>query len=189
VKFAAPAVRDVAWSVFRDVNRTLGGHASMELLRRTLGARGWLTDEGHALLVAVSRITPGTNILAYCVALGWQLAEWRGALAALAAASVPASLIITALSATLVQVDQLPVVRAALAIALIVATVLVLSTAWNLLRPYVKGTNTIRTAVIAAIVIGLSLARITPIRILLVAAIVGLVMASPGAPAVSESDR
>lgn len=161
----------------------------MELLRRTLGARGWLTDEGHALLVAVSRITPGTNILAYCVALGWQLGEWRGALAALAAASVPASLIIAVLSATLVRVDQLPVVRMVLAIALVVATLLVLATAWNLLRPYVKGANAIRTAVIAAIVIGLTLAGMTPIRILLVAAVVGLVMAAPDAPAAPEPDR
>ena len=141
-----PSLQDLTWLVFRDVNRTLGGHASMELLRRTLGARGWLTDEEHALLVAVSRLTPGTNILAYCVALGWQVARWDGALVSLAAASAPASVVIALLSATLVQVDQLPIVRMAIAVALIVAAVLVLSTAWQLLRPYVKETNAMRTA-------------------------------------------
>jgi chromate transporter len=183
MRFDKPSPRAIAWLVGYDVNRTLGGHASMELLRRTFGARGVLTDEGHALLVAVSRVTPGTNILAYCVALGWQLAHWPGALAALAAASVPASLIIAVLSATLVQVDELPIVQVAIAIALIIATVLVLSVAWNLLRPHVRGTNVIRTGIIAAVVVSLAMMRVTPIRILFVAAVLGVVMAPPAAAA------
>jgi chromate transporter len=186
MRFDTLSLRTFAWLVGYDVNRTLGGLASMELLRRTFGARGWLTDEGHALLVAVSRVTPGTNILAYCVALGWQLGHWRGALVSLAAASVPASILIALLSATLAQVDQHPVVRMIIALALIVATVLVLSTAWRLLRPYIKGTNAIRAGIITGIVIALSLMKVTPIRILLVAAIVGMVMASPAAPPVNE---
>lgn len=189
MRFDKPSLRTLARLVFSDVNRTLGGLASMELLRRSLGARGWITDEGHALFVAISRLTPGTNILAYCVALGWQLAHWRGALVALAAASIPATVIVALLSASLAQIDQLPVVRAILAIALIVATLLVLSAAWNLLRPYIKGTNAVRTGLIAGIVVVLVLMRVTPIRILLVAAIFGVVMASPAAPPVAEVDR
>ena len=161
----------------------------MELLRRSLGARGWLTDDGHGLLVAISRVTPGTNILAYCVALGWQLAHWRGALVALAAASVPASILIALLSATLARIDQYPIVRVIIALALIVATLLVLSAAWNLLRPYVKGTNAVRTGIIAALVVGLTLLQVTPIRVLLVAAVVGVMMASPAPTRAAEADR
>jgi chromate transporter len=187
--FDRPSLRSIGWQVFYDVNRTLGGLASMELLRRSLGARGWLTHEGHALFVAVSRVTPGTNILAYCVALGWQLARWPGALVSLAAASVPASMLIALLSATLARADEHPFVRAVIAVALIVATVLVFSTAWTLLRPYVKGTNAVRTGIIAAVVVVLTLIGVTPIRILLVAALFGVVMASPAAPPVAEVDR
>jgi chromate transporter len=175
-------VPELAWQVFYDVNRTLGGVAAMELLRRSLGARGWMTDEGHALFVAISRLTPGTNILAYCVALGWHLQSWRGALAALAAASIPAAVIIALLSSTLASLNQLPIVQAAIAIALIVAAILVLLTAWNLLRPYLKGTNAVRTGIIAAVVVALTLMRVTPIRILLVAAVLGIVMTAPAAP-------
>jgi chromate transporter len=189
MRFDKPSLRTLGWLVFYDVNRTLGGLASMELLRRSLGARGWMTDEGHALFVAISRLTPGTNILAYCVALGWQLAHWRGALVSLAAASIPASIIIALLSATLAQIDQHPLVRAIIAVALIVATLLVLATAWNLLRPYVQGTNAGRTGIIAAIVVVLVLMKVTPIRILLVAAVLGVVMASPVAPPVAEVER
>jgi len=180
-------LRTLGWQVFYDVNRTLGGIASMELLRRSLGARGWMTDAGHALFVAISRLTPGTNILAYCVALGWQLAHWRGALVALAAASIPASLFIALLSASLTRIDQLPVVRAIIAIALIVATLLVFATAWNLLRPYIRGGNAIRTGIIAAIVIVLALLNVTPVRILLVAAAFGVVMNPPAAVAEVDS--
>lgn len=187
--FSGPSLKELASLVFVDVNRTLGGLASMELLRRTFGARGWMTDEGHAVFVAVSRVTPGTNILAYCVALGWQLAHWRGALAALAAASIPASMLIALLSATLAEVDQHPIVRMVIAVALIVAAVLVLSTAWNLLRPYMKGTNALRAAIIAAVAIVLVVMRVTPIRILLVAAILGVIMATPSAPLVAGGER
>lgn len=189
LRFSAPSPGGLAWLVFYDVNRTLGGFASMELLRRSLGARGWITDEGHALFVAISRLTPGTNILAYCVALGWQLAHWRGALAALAAASVPASILVALLSATLAGLNEHPIVRGVIAFAMIVATLLVLLAAWNLLRPYVRGTNAARAGIIAAMVVGLVLMGVTPIRILLVAAVLGMVMASPAAPPVAEVDR
>src|SRR4029079_14674466 len=187
MRIETPTLQTLGWLVFYDVNRTLGGLASMELLRRSLGARGCISEEVHALFVAVSRLTPGTNILAYCVALGWQLAHWRGALVSLAAASIPASILIAELSATLTRIDQLPVVRAIIAIALIFATLLVLATAWNLLRPYIKGGNAIRTGIIAAIVIVLALMNVTPVRILLVAAVFGVVMTSP-APPVAEAD-
>jgi len=189
MRFDKPTVRDIAWLVFYDVNRTLGGLAAMELLRRSLGRRGWMTDEGHGLFVALSRLTPGANILAYCVALGWQLAHWQGALVSLAAASVPASILIALLSATLARVDEQPVVRAVIAVAMIVATLLVLSSAWTLLKPYIKGTNATRAGIIAAIVVALVLMRVTPIRILLVAAVVGVAMASPAAPPVAEVDQ
>jgi chromate transporter len=184
-----PSLRSIAWLVSYDVNRTLGGLASMELLRRTFGARGWLTDETHLLLVAVSRLTPGTNILAYCVALGWQLADWRGALVSLAAASIPASVMIALLSGTLTRVDRYPFVRAVIAVALLVATALVFATAWNLLRPYIKHTSAIRTGIIVSIVVVLVLMNVTPVRILLVAAACGVVMASPATPPVAEVDR
>lgn len=188
MRFDAPSLRSIGWQVFYDVNRTLGGLASMELLRRSFGARGWINDENHALFVAVSRFTPGTNILAYCVALGWQLAGWPGALVALYAGSLPASIIIALLTSTLESLSQHPFVRAVIAVALIVATVLVVATAWNLLRPYVKGTYAVRTGLLGTIVIVLMLMGVTPIRILLVAAVLGAVMA-PEEPAVAEVER
>jgi chromate transport protein ChrA len=73
---------------------------------------------------------------------------------------------------------------------MIIATLLVLTTAWNLLRPYIKGSNAVRAGIIGVIVVVLVLMGVTPIRILFVAAIFGVVMSSPVAPApAAQVDR
>src|SRR5688572_26789519 len=104
---AGPSLRELTVAVALDVNRTVGGgHASIELLRRRFTSRGWLDAFMHGLLIAVSRLTPGTNILAYCVLLGWRFHRASGVAVALFAASIPASVIVTGLAATLVRVDR-----------------------------------------------------------------------------------
>jgi chromate transporter len=174
------SLRSLSWLVARDVNRTLGGGlASMELLRRTFTARGLLDDRGNAGLVAVSRLTPGTVVLAYCVALGWLLHGWAGAAAALAAASVPTSVVIVIASAALDRFHEMPVVRMALAVGVCVATALVFSSAWYLLRPYVRGTFLARAALIALLATSLVAAGVPPVRILLLSAIVGALLGAP----------
>lgn len=148
----------------------------MELLRRTFIRNGALDETGNAGLVAVSRLTPGTNVLAYCVGLGWHVHRWAGALAALAAASLPASMVIFALVVALVRIDQYPIVRMALVVGVLVATLLVFSSAWYLLRPYLHKFLIARTAVIAMASGALVLAGVTPVRILLVSGCLGAVL-------------
>lgn len=175
--------RQFTWIVTRDVIRTVGGgNASMELLRRSFGARGWVDASTHGLLVAVSRLTPGTNILAYCAAAGWRLHGWRGSVAAVLGASVPASLMIFALAATLGSLDRYAVVRAALSIGMIAAAVLVLSSAWALLKPYAAAERWRRATVIVIMAAVLYLIGWTPVRVLLVCAITGAAL-PPRAPA------
>ena len=180
------AIRRLAWLVLRDVNRTVGGGLpAIELMRRSAGRAGWIDDRGHALLTVVSRLTPGTNVIAYAVGLGWSVTGWLGAFAALLAASVPASLIVAAVAATFVRVEQYPLVRLLIAVGVLVATVLVASSAWHLMRPYVTRAAAPRAVLIAAIVVVLLLIGATPVRILLVAATVGAFIgpsvAAPGA--------
>ena len=147
--------------------------AAIEMLRRNFTARGWLDDGVHAVVVAVSRLTPGTNILAYCAALGWHFDELRGSLAAVTAASVPSAIVVLALSAAVVRLDRYRSVRAVLAAGAIVAAVLVLSSAWHLLRPYIGRADRVRTAVIATVVTALYALDLSPVRILLIAAAAG----------------
>jgi chromate transporter len=171
------------WIVARDVNRTFGGGlASMELLRRTFTASGALDETGNAGLVAVSRLTPGTNILAYCVGLGWSLQGWPGALAALLASSLPASLIICALTAAIVRIDRYPAVRLILAVAVLAATLLVFSSAMSLLRPYLRRPALMRASLVAMMSGAMLVADVTPVRILLLAAAVGAAISGSARP-------
>jgi chromate transporter len=170
----------LVWIVFRDVNRTLGGGiASMELLRRSAAKEAWLDERGHAVLTAVSRLTPGTNVLAYCAGLGWIVSGWGGVMVSLLAASVPAAVCMVALAAMLVRVDHYPIVRLLIAAGVLAATGLVASSAWHLMRPYLNRRVWRRTAIISTAVAGLAFVGATPVRILLAAAVLGAAMGMP----------
>lgn len=167
---SAPTLRALGWQVARDVNRTIGGVAAIELMRRSFGRAGWLDESQHGLLVAVSRFTPGTNVFAYCAALGALLRGVPGALVSVAVASLPGSTLVAVLTATVATLDQWRPVRALLAIATLVAAVLVLSSAWALVRPYVRGSRRVWTAATIAVAAALFAAGATPVRVLAVLA-------------------
>jgi chromate transport protein ChrA len=105
--------------------------------------------------------------------LGWSLHGWAGALASLAAASLPTAFVVCILAAALVRVDEYPLVRMLLAIGVLVATLLVFSSAVVLLRPYVRRHVLARGSIVAAVAGALLLAGVTPVRILLLSAVVG----------------
>jgi chromate transporter len=172
-------LRQLAWIFTRDVTFTFGGgNASMELLRRSLQSRGWIDAPTHALLMAVSRLTPGTSILAYCAAGGWLLNGWRGMLAAVAGGSLPGSLIIFGLAATLGTLDRYAIVRGLMSIGMLAAAWLVLASAWVLLKPYLTALRRRRALVIVATAATLYVLGWTPVRVLLVSAIVGALLPS-----------
>ena len=186
---SAPSLRELLRAIAYEANRTVGGGlVSIELLRRRFTASGWLDAASHGVFIAVSRFTPGTVVLAYVVMLGWRFHRWRGALPALAAASVPASLIVLALAATLAQIDRYAAVRALLAVGILVAGVLVLGSAWHLIRPYLAKTegppkghyvnSRVRVLVVGATAVALVLLGATPVRVLLVAAVVSMALPS-----------
>jgi chromate transporter len=164
----------MGWQLAKDANRTLGGGmASIELMRRSFERRGWLDQPQHALLVAVSRFTPGTNVLAYCAALGWLVHRAAGAAVAIAVASIPGAVIVTAFSAVVAQLVARPMVRVGLATATLVAAVLILSSAWALVRPHVFGSRRVWALAFAVGAAALFASGITPIRVLLVSALFG----------------
>jgi len=177
VRVEGPSLRELVALVAYEANRTVGGGlVSIELLRRRFTARGWLDAATHGVFIAISRFTPGTVVLAYCVMLGWWFHRWRGALLALIVASVPASLIVFALAVTLARIDHYAVVRVLLAVGILVASALVVASAWHLIRPYLPTASRLRLIVIAAAAVALVVAGATPVRVLLVAAVVSCVL-------------
>lgn len=76
-----------------------GGSATIAALEREIvEKRHWLDPDRFALCFALSRMTPGTNLLAFCVAAGASLRGAIGAVLTLIAASVPCSMFAVALT-------------------------------------------------------------------------------------------
>ena len=205
-----PSLRELLGAIAYESNRTVGGGlVSIELLRRRFTTRGWIDAAAHGVFIAVSRFTPGTVVLAYVVMLGWRFHRWRGALPALAAASVPASVIVFALSVTLAEIDRYAAVRVLLAVGILVAAVLVLGSAWHLIRPYLTKaagasgagppggrhyvSSQVRVLIVGAVAVALVVLGATPVRVLLVAAVVSMALPlqeSPhGAPEGRRSEK
>ena len=172
-----PPLRELVTTVAFDANRSVGGGlVSIELLRRRAVRNGWIDDATHGLFIAVSRFTPGTVVLAYCVTVGYWLQGWLGALLALAAASIPSSLIIFAFAVTLTRIDRFPVVRTLLAVGILVASARVLGSAWHLIRPYLPEQLRIRALVIGSVSAALIVVGATPVRVLLAAAVISCLL-------------
>src|SRR5882724_4521852 len=98
---ARPDLGRMTWVFVRYGNFTLGGgSATSAILHGALvEKRQWLTEDQFALCFALGRITPGTNLLAFCTGCGWVLRGLRGAIASLLAASIPCSIFVTVLTA------------------------------------------------------------------------------------------
>jgi chromate transport protein ChrA len=173
----APSLRELVAAVAFDANRSVGGGlVSIELMRRRFTARGWIDAATYGLFIAVSRFTPGTVVLAYCVSLGFWFHRWPGALLALVVASVPGSLIVFALAVTLTRLDQYGPVRVMLAVGILVASALVLSSAWYLIRPFLDRRSGPRVAAVAGLALALVAFGATPVRVLLAAAVVSCII-------------
>jgi chromate transporter len=165
------------WLFARFGNFTFGGgSATVAVLREEIVVRrAWLTTLNVDLSFALSRLTPGTNLLAFSTAVGWLLRGWGGALVALIAGSLPSSLMAMALTALYEQWSRNPVVQVAMRGALAAAVAVMLSTGWTLIKPYYRNTSWIRISLFAGGAFILAyLLSVPPVRILLLAAVVGV---------------
>ena len=88
-------LRRIAGAFVRYANLTFGGgSATVAVLNRELVAkRGWVDEQPFGLCYALSRLTPGTNLLPFCTGIGWLLRKLPGAIVALLAASIPCSVL------------------------------------------------------------------------------------------------
>jgi hypothetical protein len=56
-----------------------GGDTTMAALQREfIDRRGWITQEDYAVAFSLARITPGTNVVAFCAAVGRHASAARG---------------------------------------------------------------------------------------------------------------
>ena len=161
--------------VFLRVGNTTfgGGDPTMAALYTELvAARRWMGPETYGLIYALARITPGTNMLAFCAGAAWHLAGWPGAILAVSAVTVPAAVAIVLLTAGFESLRGNSIAMAAVGGTLAAAVGMMLTGAWQLLRPHLACGKWLRALVFA----GGSLALVqvlSPLQVVLAAAAAG----------------
>ena len=152
-----------------------GGDATTASLQRELVAnRGWLSEHEFGACYAVSRVTPGTNLLAFCTAVGWTLLGLRGALSALLLASIPGAIVLMLMTGFYGAATSNPWLMSAIHAALAAAVGIMLAAVWTLLRGPLRRRPG-RTLLVAAPAFVLSLYGIlSPLEVLALAAGFGL---------------
>jgi chromate transporter len=159
-----------------------GGDATTAALQRELVAnRGWLSEHEFGACYTVSRITPGTNLLAFCTAVGWTLLGLRGAISALLLASIPGALVLIVMTHFYGAATRNPWLTSAIHAALAAAVGIMLAAVWTLLRGPLRRRPG-RTVMVAAPALVLSFyGLLSPLEVLALAAGFGLLVPEQGA--------
>ncbi|MFN7925243.1 MAG: chromate transporter [Bryobacteraceae bacterium] len=149
---AEPRLRALSWLYLRIANLTLGGGGpTMAALERELvERRAWLTHEQYGLAFGLARITPGTNMLAFCAGTGFMLRRWWGALLAVLTASVPSAALAVWLAASYAAHDQLIWVRKLMAAVSAAVIGMIASSVYGLVQPQFRPGRRVRTLIVTA---------------------------------------
>jgi chromate transporter len=162
---------------FRIGNTTFGGgYITIGMLgREFVQNRGWLKSDQFDLAFALSRVTPGTNLIAFCAAVGALLRGIPGAIAAVLAVTVPSAAIAVFFIYGFETWQTNRIAMAAIGGTVAAVSGMMWSTIWTILRPHVGGR--IRNLQAVLIAGGAFLAAwqfgITPLPIILAGTLVG----------------
>jgi chromate transporter len=158
-----------------------GGDPSLAALHAEIVAtKRWVSPEKFAVAYALARVTPGTNLLAFCAGICWELMGWRAASAALLAMTVPSAVLVVILTESYSATTSNRVAMAAMGGILAAAVAMMPAAAWQLVRPYLSGARWIHAVVIVSAAATLSLKfSVSPIQILGLAAVCGLIWRVP----------
>ena len=177
-----PGLTEIASVFVRFGNLTLGGgSATIAVLHREIVEhRGWVTEEWVALCFALSRLTPGTNLLAFCTGVGWVLQRGAGAVVALLAASIPCALIVVAVTMAFSSWQTNSFAQAAIQGAVAAAVSITVKTCWTLAKPHFKVGQRLRALVTGGVAFALHVfAGLPAVEVLLLAAAAGCILPSP----------
>jgi chromate transporter len=152
-----------------------GGSATIAVLHREIvSKRRWISKEVFALCYALSRVTPGTNLLAFETGVGWIVRGWLGAIVSLIAGSLPCSSMAVLVTFAYESFSQNVLVARAIRGALAATVGLMLVTSIQLLRPHLKKHEFISSVAVALLsFLAVWEFRMPPVLVLGVAATLG----------------
>lgn len=176
-----PSLPEVASVFARYANTTFGGgSATIAVLKQqVVEKRRWLRESEFELNYALSRLTPGTNLLAFCTAAGWTRRRWLGAIIALLASSIPCSLLVLLVTVFYEELQGSSYFHAAIGGALAAAVAIMGATAWVFAEPHVKAAPW-KAVFIVPMTVGLALGfDLSPVKNLLISAAIGIAWPVP----------
>jgi chromate transporter len=91
-----------------------GGSTTLYLIRDACISRGWLTEAEFAKDWALVQISPGINLIKITAVIGHQLRGWPGLLAAIAGLLLPSATITVLMTAGFTIIRDWPFVKAAM---------------------------------------------------------------------------
>ena len=147
-----PSLTQLARVFFRIGNTTFGGGLlTMVVFGRELVDRhNWMSPEDYELAFALARVTPGTSIIAFCVAAGWLMRGWAGALAAVLLLTTPSAVLAVLLLHGIDSAAGHPLVMGIVAATVAAVAGMMWAIVWIIVRPYAKGFVPILRAVTIA---------------------------------------
>ncbi len=172
-----PSLGRVTRAFLRIGNTTFGGGDTTQaaLQREFINRRGWITQDDYAVAFSLARITPGTNVVAFCAAIGARVAGWRGAIAGVLAESAPSAAIAVLITWGYEAWRSNRWVMAAILGASAAVAGMMFASVFLLLRPHLKlsWTAARSAALFAAAFLAAWKFGVTPLPIIGVAALAG----------------
>lgn len=172
-------LRHIVGVFARYANLTFGGgSATVAVLHREIvDKRNWIDEHCFALCYALCRLTPGTNLLAFCTGVGWSLRRWPGGLAALLAASIPCSILVILVTVFVQHWSNNATAAVAIQGATAAAVGITIMTCWTIAKPHVQRASWTYVVIIVAAAFSLEVVfSVPPIRVLLGAAVLGALL-------------
>jgi chromate transporter len=172
---SGPRLIELAAVFLRIGNTTVGGgEPTVAAFQRELGRRGWLSPEQFGIAYALARLTPGTNMLAFCAAAGWYVLGFAGSVIGVVAVTIPSSVLVVWLTGVCEMGNRIPWLRAAVNATIAAGIGTMLAAVLMLVRGQVSKTNWLRPAIIVAGAFGLRQLGLSPLLTLGIAALSGL---------------
>lgn len=174
-------LRDLALLFLRVGNTTFGGgDPTIAVLEREFRQRRWLSVEQFSLVYALARVTPGTNLLAFCAGSAWSIAGVAGAVVAVLAVTAPSAILVVYLTEILIKGSAVPTLRNAVAGTIAAAAGIMAGVALLLLRSQARSSGAMKAGAIFALCFGLArLTPLSPLQVLIVAAAIGFLWPRP----------
>ena len=184
---AKPTLGKLTGIFLRVGNTTFGGGMpTMAALQRELVEQHhWLSPEDYALAFSLSRVTPGTNVVAFCAAVGAQILGFWGAVAGALSETVPSAVLAVLMTQGYESWRTNTWVMAGISGTIAAVAGMMWSTIYSLVSPHFRGWGSgLRGAVITVgAFLGISRFGLGPLSIIVLAALIGLLWKEPEAKA------